>query len=58
MNIPNVPAILVSFLNTMLRDCYPSLDDLCYDLNISKDCAEEKCRLIGYKYDIARNQFI
>ena len=31
--IPKDPAILLSFVNMKLRDCYSSLEDLCADLN-------------------------
>ncbi len=58
MNIPNDPAILVSFMNTKLRDYYSSLDALCDDLEIKKDDIISKCSLIGYEYDPDRNQFI
>lgn len=58
MNIPNDPAILVSYLNTKLRDFYSSLDELCDDLACNKSEICDKCRLIGYTYDRDRNQFI
>ncbi len=58
MNIPNDPAILVSFLNTKLRDYYSSLTDLCNDMELNQDSIIEKCSLIGYRYDKDRNQFI
>lgn len=37
LNLPSDPMILLSFINTKLRDFYPSLDALCEDANISKD---------------------
>ena len=58
MNIPNDPAILVSFLNTKLRDYYSSLDELCDDLGTDKSQLINKCEAIGYRYDSIRNQFI
>ena len=58
MTLPNDPAILLSVVNTKLRDFYPSLDALCDDLGTDKDSIEEKCRTIGYAYDEMRNQFI
>ena len=30
--IPNDPAILLSFVNTKLRDFYSNLDDMCDDM--------------------------
>ena len=32
MNLPNDPIILLSVINTKLRDFYPSFDALCEDL--------------------------
>ena len=58
MNLPNDPAILVSVLNTKLRDFYPSLDALCDDLEADKDTLISRCRMIGYEYNRERNQFI
>lgn len=58
MNIPNDPAILVSFLNTKLRDFYSSLDSLCEDLQADKEALIAKCGTVGYSYSPERNQFI
>ncbi len=58
MNLPNDPAILLSVLNTKLRDFYKSLDELCYDLDADKSEIIKKCASIGYEYDEKRNQFV
>lgn len=58
MELPNDPAILLSVINTKLRDFYPSLDALCDDLEADKAAVEEKCRMLGYEYDPERNQFV
>ena len=58
MNIPNDPAILVSYINTKLRDHYPSLDALCEDMELDKKQITEKLEVIGYKYKPERNQFV
>ena len=58
MNLPNDPAILVSAVNTKLRDFYKSLDELCDDLQADKNEIINKCAVIGYKYDENKNQFI
>lgn len=57
MNIPNDPAILVSFLNTQLRDFYPSLEEFCKtnDCNMQEIC--DKLAKIGYAYDVQQNRF-
>ncbi|MBO5245672.1 MAG: DUF4250 domain-containing protein [Eubacterium sp.] len=56
--IPNDPIILLSFLNTKLRDYYSSLDTLCEDLELDASQITQKIAAIGYTYDSDRNQFI
>lgn len=56
--IPNDPAILLSFVNTKLRDFYNSFDEMCDDMELDKHVIEEKLAIIDYKYDCTRNQFI
>lgn len=52
------PNILVSLINTKLRNNYSSVDKLCEDLNISRPKLEKKLAEIDYHYNSARNQFI
>ena len=40
--LPNQPMILLSFINTKLRDDYASLDELCEDFRVPRDEIEEK----------------
>ena len=56
--IPNDPVILLSFLNTRLRDQYDSLSALCDDLEQDETMLTQKIAAIGYTYDSDRNQFI
>lgn len=58
MTVPNDPAILLSFVNTKLRDFYPDLDTLCAELEIDRRQLESKLALIGYAYKPERNQFV
>lgn len=58
MTIPNDPMILVSFLNTYLRDFYPSLQELCKAMNLSQEEITKKLEGIDYHYDPSANQFI
>ena len=58
MGLPKDPAMLVSVLNTKLRDFYPSLDALCDDLKADKSELISRCGMIGYEYNNERNQFI
>lgn len=57
MNIPNDPAILLSYINTKLRDEFPTLDELCSSLCVSRDEIERKLALIGYVYNENTNSF-
>ena len=57
MNIPNDPVILLSYVNTKLRDEYPCLDELCKSLDLSEKELAEKLTKIGYTYDKERNCF-
>ena len=56
--LPKDPYILLSAVNTKLRDFYPELRELCLSLN--EDEAELCARLeeIGYRYDAVQNQFV
>ncbi|MBE5967456.1 MAG: DUF4250 domain-containing protein [Lachnospiraceae bacterium] len=58
MNIPKDPVILLSFVNTKLRDEYPSLDDLCLSLNIDRTQLEATLSTIAYTYNPETNHFI
>ena len=58
MELPKDPYILLSLVNTKLRDQYSSLERLCDDLGI--DCTVLCGTLAGvdYRYDPVYNQFI
>ena len=45
--IPNDPAMLLSFLNTRLRDEYPSLEELCAALDLDRDALTQKLAAIA-----------
>ena len=57
MNIPNDPAMLLSFVNLKLRDDYDSLDKMCEDLSVSREEITKKLAEIDYEYDEGTNQF-
>lgn len=57
MTLPTDPAILLSYINTQLRDFYPSLDELCDDLGIDRKELEARLREAGYEYNSERNKF-
>ena len=51
------PVILLSFINTKLRDEYSSLDLLCSDLTFDIKLLKSKLRNIDYEYNAELNQF-
>lgn len=55
--LPKTPTILLSIINTKLRDEYSSLEDLCDDLDESIDEIKEILLGIGYIYNSELNQF-
>ncbi|MBD5143154.1 MAG: DUF4250 domain-containing protein [Ruminococcus sp.] len=57
MNLPNDPAILVSYLNTQLRDFYPSLEEFCKTNDCDMQEIMNKLATIGYIYDEKQNRF-
>lgn len=57
MELPNDPIILFSFINTKLRDLYPSLDELCDDMNICKRELLAKLSSAGFEYNPEQNKF-
>lgn len=58
MNLPNDPAILLSYINTMLRDNYNSLEDLCKSMDVSQQTISDKLASIGYAYNREKNRFM
>ena len=55
--LPKDPILLLSVVNTKLRDYYPSLDALCDDMDVSREVLEEKLGMIDYRFDAEKNQF-
>ena len=58
MSLPKDPVMLLSVVNTKLRDYYPSLEELAKAEGITKEEIETKLKSINYSYDESRNQFI
>ena len=56
--LPQDPFILLSYLNTNLRDEYPSLDALCEDLDAVREEIVQKLEAVGYAYDSEQNRFL
>ena len=56
--IPKDHVILLSYVNTQLRDYYESLEALCTCRGLKKKELTEKLASIDYYYDEKTNQFI
>ena len=56
--LPGDPVILLSVVNTKLRDVYPGLEALCEDMQADQNEITEKLKMIDYEYDAVRNQFV
>ncbi len=55
--LPKDPAMLLSVVNTKLRDQYPSLRELCAAEGVEEAAVSAALDAIGYRYDPAQNQF-
>ena len=58
MKLPEDPVMLLSFVNTKLRDQYASLDALCDDLDAPRAALEARLVEIGYFYNAKENRFV
>ena len=56
--VPKDPVILLSYVNTKLRDAYPSLASLCRGLDIDRASLPETLRATNYTYAAANNKFV
>ena len=55
--LPENPVMLMSVINTKLRDEYSSRDDLCKSLDIDRASLEARLREAGFEYMPEINQF-
>ena len=56
--MPKDPNILLSYINTHLRDTYDSLEELCRSLDLDELEVRSSLLGIGYEYDDGLNKFI
>lgn len=56
--LPRDPVMLLSVVNTKLRDYYATLDVLCEDMQVDKQELIGKLEMIDYTYDAGSNQFV
>lgn len=56
-SIPKDPMILLSYINTQLRDNYSSLEELCSAMDLEADGLLKTLGGAGFCYEPGRNQF-
>lgn len=55
--LPRDPIVLLSFVNTKLRDEYVSLQDLCAAMDVKEKDITDILAGAGYAYDEIQNRF-
>ena len=55
--LPRDPMILLSYVNTLLRDQYDSLAELCRSLDEDEESLKKKLSDAGFVYREEQNQF-
>jgi len=58
MNLPADDYILLSLVNTKLRDLYPTLEELCEEEEIEKAELLSRLSSVGYEYNAVKNAFV
>ena len=58
MALPKDPFMLLSYINTQLRDNFSSLSKLAASLGESEESIREALESAGYTYDTALNRFV
>lgn len=57
-NLPQDPIILLSYVNTRLRDHYATLAEFCAAEGADRNELEKKLRAVDYEYDPEQNAFL
>ncbi len=55
--MPEDPVMLMSMINTQLRDRFPTLERYCKANDVDQEELKEKLAKIDYHYDPEMNQF-
>ncbi|MDE7366514.1 MAG: DUF4250 domain-containing protein [Lachnospiraceae bacterium] len=56
--LPGDPMMLLSVVNTKLRDSYVDLQAMCEDLEADEVWIKEKLKAVGYEYNQELNRFV
>lgn len=55
--LPHDPMMLFSYVNTQLRDHYPSLNEFCKSMDVDRSQLEAKLKAAGFEYNKEQNKF-
>jgi hypothetical protein len=58
LDIPQDPIILLSFVNTKLRDQFATLEEFCDLYEVDEETLRTTLSLVDYQYDEITNQFV
>lgn len=58
MSLPHDPVILLSYVNTQLRDNYSSLAEFCKANDVDMTDLKIRLKEINYEYDDSLNRFM
>lgn len=58
IGLPKDPFLLLSVVNTKIRNYYTTLDALCEDMHVDKNDIVDTLKGIDYEYDETRHQFV
>ncbi|SFK47520.1 protein of unknown function [Lachnospiraceae bacterium KH1T2] len=58
MYLPEDPVMLMSVVNTALRDRFPTLERFCKANDVEPRYLMDKLQVIDYHYDEEKNQFV
>lgn len=56
--LPNDPVMLLSVVNTALRDAHQDLDGFCKTRDVEKEDIVNKLKTINYEYNVELNKFV
>ena len=56
--LPKDPFMMLSVINTRLRDEYKSFEELCASMDVNGDEVVHTLEALDYHYDSVHNQFI
>lgn len=57
MDLPRDPFMLLSFVNTKLRDEYPSLEEFARAFGVDEQAVKDRLSAAGFTYDEEGNRF-